>query len=203
MGKNKTGGGKGTNQYQVRGKCCIMPVVPNAGSLAEQAASPLRRRCGEVWGSNCRTMVTGPDWSHFNHPSPRRRFTLAGDPDCAPAIIKLLSVDENTAIRSAVAANPGADDEVLARLSQDPLKLIRARVAGNPSTDPDVLDRLSVDWEHMWTRKRVADHPNTRPETLARLLVDPEPEVREAARQNPNLPEHLRVLSSTLGYLSR
>ena len=69
-------GGKGTNQFGVKGTAA--QAAPNAAvrpsadarilpdftpAMPEQSRSA-RRRCGEVWGTSCRAWVYGPTWKH-------------------------------------------------------------------------------------------------------------------------------------------
>ncbi len=63
----KTGGGTGTNQYQIRGSSRAADMaIPPVAHLMDQAAGP-QVRCGQVWGTGCNARVAAPTWRHGTH----------------------------------------------------------------------------------------------------------------------------------------
>ncbi len=194
----KTGGGPGTNQYQVRGRTKRAPAAPTGTLIDQVSAAPLRRPCGEVWNSKCKKLVTGPDWSHGNHPTVRRQQAVAQDPSTDPELLAVLSRSTSTSVRARVARNTSADSATQERLSRDDNAWIQMEIADNPMADPQVLERLSQS-EFDPVRNAVASNHRTNPGTLARLVTDPSADVRHSALYNPFLPEHLRALGSILG----
>lgn len=219
MGVGRAVGGRGTNQYQVRGYARTPAPMPTVG-LYTTPPEVGRRRCGEVWGTRCGAWVVGPDWSHGRHPSLQSKEAVAKSPSALPDVLTRLAADEDGDVRQGVAENPSAPPEVLAGLAMDKNRWVRGRVAdnhstppealvrlaedenedvhysvaGNPSTPAEVLVRLAED-ETPRVRYQVAENPNTPAEALFGLaLDDADREVREVACNNPNLPEHMRAM---------
>lgn len=67
---------------------------------------------------------------------------------------------------------------------------VRWLLANNPNTPPQVLDSIIAS-NHLGLIRRVAEHPRLSMPTLETLCSHADPEVREAASENPNLPPSL------------
>lgn len=67
----KTGGGPGTNQYQVRGESKGRGAgqidIGSVDQLVTEPLPPDSRYCKDVWGTQCSVIVGPPDWSHEGH----------------------------------------------------------------------------------------------------------------------------------------
>lgn len=165
-GRGGTGGGRGTNQYQVRGHAKIPAPAP----IVTLASPPEtnRRRCGEVWGTKCRIWIGAPSWSHGEHPSTTAMLATTQSSSTSAEILTLLAGDESWNVRY--------------------------WVAQNLSTPPEVLARLAGD-EKQAVRLEVARHLDTPVEALFDLALDENRYVREAAHNNPNLPEPMRAIA--------
>jgi len=221
MNRGKTGGGIGTNQYQVRGRAKNQSnkVLSPNGITAVFVGNDVRRRCGEVWGTKCQVWVAPPGYTHSVHPSKGARERYAGradadprvlewlsrdqavevrggvaeNPNTSPAVLDTLARDKDAWVRRMVAGNPNASPGLLDSLARDEDGGIRYRVAGNPNTSPGVLDRLSRD-QAGGVRQRVAGNPNTGLDILKRLASDKDQQVVEAMLSNPNLPDTVRAI---------
>lgn len=77
----KTGGGKGTNQYQTRGVAKgKKPAAPMP--TLELASGKAGRICGEVWGTDCQVQVLAPHWSHAKHGMYGPHSKVIQNPNC-------------------------------------------------------------------------------------------------------------------------
>ena len=120
----KTGGGRGTNQYQVQGV-----------SQARYQDTAVLDDLGMAAG--------GDGWVVQDEPDVR--WAIATDPHTAPDALAALAGDRYTRVRDAVARNPSTPREVLVRFAGDENTAIRLGVADNPSTPPEVQDMLACD----------------------------------------------------------
>jgi len=154
----------GSNQYRIREGDA---VPPPAGDLVGQVAPPVRRRCEEMWGTNCRAWVRAPSWSHGRH-----------------------GIDGGYEI---AALNPGCPSKLLRRMAGVIDSYVRCAVGGNPNTPADTLAQLAQDAEAI-VRRAVASNRGTPPKILVVLLADRQVLVRRAAVKNPHLPEEYRSL---------
>jgi hypothetical protein len=123
----------GSNQHRTRWG----PDLPAPDrDLELPEGPPERRRCGEVWSSNCSAWVSPPDYSHGEHSSPEARWARARDPDCPPRVLAALAKDPDWWVRLAVAGNPKCPPAVLGRLARDPRESVRRATRANPACPP-------------------------------------------------------------------
>jgi len=223
MGVRKTGGGVGTNQYAVRGRAKIITTdildTPSVSTALVNDTGTDRRRCGEVWGTNCQAWVSPPEYAHYDHPghSAKRDYIRRADPDpiilaglardqvpwvrrmvaespnISPGLLDLLSRDKDRWVRRGTAMNPNASPGLLDTLARDQEAWVRGGVAMNPKTSPGLLDTLARD-EDILVRSGVAGNPYASPDTLKRLVFGKDQQVVEAALSNPSLPDTVRAI---------
>ena len=144
----KTGGGTGTNQYQVRGSSTAGQRGRSTTSSADAMLSAGYRRCGEVWGTKCPKLVSHPNWSHDKHPSTRSKRYVANDRSTSPVLLQDLAHDEDWEVRWAVAGNPNTPPDILDMLADD--SRMGISLVYNKNTRQDTLQRL-LPW--------LGDHP--------------------------------------------
>jgi len=149
----------GSNQHRTRWGPDL--PVPDRGQVVPEEP-PERRRCGEVWGTECRAWVQPPDYSHGEHPSLGARWARARDPACPPGVLAALAEDPALGVRWEVAGNPACPPGALAALAQDPDERVRGEVAGNPACPSGALQLLVRD-PHEDVRTRARAHPNCPP----------------------------------------
>jgi hypothetical protein len=132
-------GGKGTNQYQVRGaskQTLPVPVAPQAAlydQLADVPSLPAATRqftSAEALVSNPATpasllyiMAHAREW--------RIRYQLANHPNLPEPVFPILANDGSPMVRSAIAARLDAPAEVLFKLASDPDERVRDAVRRN------------------------------------------------------------------------
>jgi len=179
----------GSNQYKQRAGSVLAPV----GDLVGQVGSSDRRRCGDVWGTECQVWVWAPAWSHGKHGLDGDRLVAANNIICLPVALALLAQDAESDVRAVVATNPSVPSYVVDRLAVDENVWVRSLVASNPDTPMVTLALLAGD-EDQSVRWQVANHPNIPPEVLAQLLADADMGVRQSVLDNPNLPDEYRLL---------
>jgi len=180
----------GSNQYRQRTGSELAPV---GGDLVGQVGAPARRRCGDVWGTDCQAWVQAPSWSHGRHGLGGDRLAAADNITCSPMALEMLAGDEYRQVRASVGGNPSTPPVALAQLAGDEDWLVRWEVGANPSTPPQVLTQLALD-EYRQVRASVGANPSTPPEALAQLLADADIGVRQSVLDNPRLPEEYRLL---------
>ena len=124
-------------------------------------------------------------WQLSVDPKERVRETVAKH--STRGLLAVLSSDNRTDVRSAVASNPNAGTDLLRRLSSDTSQQVRSGVASNPAVDADVLSLLSSDdaWQ---VRRSAARHPAATIDMLHRLAFDSDDAVRSEVVQNPSTP---------------
>ena len=138
----KTGGGTGTNQYQVRGSSSAGQRGHSATPSADAMLSAGYRRCGEVWGTECPKLVSYPNWSHDKHPSTRSKENIAKSQSTPSIMLQDLAHDEDWKVRWAVAGNPNTPPDILDMLADDDRYGVSSRLVYNGSVRQDTLQRL-------------------------------------------------------------
>lgn len=127
------------------------------------------------------------------------RQSVAMNPGTPPEILARLAENVDWEMQSALARNPNVPPETLAKLANHTYWAARWFVAKNPSTPPETLARLAED-KAAEVREMVARNERTTPEALTNLaLNDEDPRPREAAYENPSLPEHIRAIIALAG----
>jgi len=174
----------GSNQYRKRsGQVGVAaPFLKSPVSTVDTG----RRRCGEVWGSDCQEWVTPPHYTHASHPLPMDRRDRALDPNLPSELLsRFVRADEQT--RQWVAQNVNVTVQDLSILAEDKSPYVRAAVAAHNRIPVEDLVKLAedADWR---VRKVVAANPNTPATVLARLTVDKNAMVRSIISQNPHTP---------------
>lgn len=164
----KTGGGVGSNQYGRRGTSHATSKKPLRNADAMYAMG--YERCGSVWLTRCQVWVSGPDWSHGEHPGiESRKFVATSRSPLHARFLGALSEDDNLEVRQGVAMNQSATPEILDKLADDPDLAIQRRVAENPSTSRRTLAKLAESQDGT-VLARVAMNPRTSSETRRLLL---------------------------------
>ena len=169
--QTRTGGGTGTNQYQLRGRSS--PGAP----LLTQIYSEWRYTPPERWASLLRDL---PE---------EDRQEMARQPQCPPAVLASLARDQYWTIPYAVACNPAAPAATLRRLANshsDPHRL--ESIARNPSCPRDVQFKF-LGWGTPELLRALAGNPGCDPRVLSDIIqlntADP---ALVAALQHPRLP---------------
>jgi hypothetical protein len=185
----------GSNQYVSRN----LANVPVAELDLMAQTQPLRRqRCGDVWGTRCRSWVQPPQFSHGRHGvhhEDTSYWQVPPDlgPNCPPEVLTHLASGGHQMLRQEAARHHRCPPATLAQLAVDPRPQVRLAVSYNINCPPYLLDQLGKDSE--WAvRVAVAGHHNCPPDTLVRMLADESPEVRIVARHNDSLPDEYRSL---------
>lgn len=120
----------GSNQYKRRVGSALISA---AGDLVGHVESPFRRRCGEVWGTDCRAWVYAPTWTHWRHGRMSDRLAAVDNPGCSPEVLVQLAEDEIWLVRVRVAGHPNTPAETLVLLSVDTDRRVLVAVLGNPN----------------------------------------------------------------------
>jgi len=149
----------------------------------------------------------------------RVRASVALNAHTPAVVLARLAMHEDVQTLSSVAANPNTPAEVLSQLAQVVHDPVRRSVASNPRSPAKALTLLAKD-ETLWVRRVVTAHLNTPAKTLTllakdkestvrfivatrpdapiaaliKLIGDTDPRVSAAARNNPNLPTHIRAI---------
>lgn len=187
-------GGVGSNQYGRRG--VSVAASGSASRVLPLAPSVPTRRCGEVWGTKCKTWVYGPDWSHGKHPSEGSVMHILYSPGVSPDVrlnaLNILASNDDDSIRVRVATHTDTPPEILAKLIEDEYGEVRRAAAMNPNTPVHAL--LSGPEDHH-LMAGLARNPRTSPEVLtdiARLGI-----CSRGLIENPSTPpEALALLVS-------
>jgi len=98
----------GSNQYRQRAGSELATAVVD---LMSQAGPSDRRRCGVIWGTDCRRWVRSPTWSHGDHGINGNRQTAANNPNCPPGALAQLASDGYWLVRWEVAGNPNTHQQ--------------------------------------------------------------------------------------------
>ena len=177
----KTGGGIGSNQYQVRGTAVQRTPRPDPQTdLMQQAGAASALTCGQVWGTKCKHMVQPPLYSHGNHPNkvervgpdaPASAVAALADPDgpvwavhaalnspqCpAEALHRAMTspkVVSNPGLVGAVAAHRNTPSDVLVAIANSNYTWAAASAIANPSINYD-----QIDLDQLLRRPMVADY---------------------------------------------
>ncbi len=108
-----------------------------------------------------------------------------------PAILRVLSIDDDPSIRARVAANPNTPAELLPQLELDDVQAVRIALAHNPHVSAELLAHMARDysWSAMPMRQAIASHPNVSAATLELLAIDDAIQVRNTVARNPHTPK--------------
>lgn len=103
--------------------------------------------CGDVWHTDCLVPVSGPSWSHDDHPDTAAKLFAInmGVGEMYPQIARNLAGDQDFRVRAAIASVGPDDQKMMAQLATDPRWEVRASVARNDACGPDTLRRLVRD----------------------------------------------------------
>ncbi len=203
---SRTGGGIGTNQYQVRGTShradtSISPAV----DLMGQAGTP-EVRCGQVWGTACKAKVTGPNWRHGSHGG------TANNPSAAlPATVLryLWDTEQIDSLSNAALAKilrtqppPEISDRQLRNLVAPHLDAVPAHLLA----DGDMASKLisHIHWGQVRNTDNLqvlVEHPDPRVRmALAGYISGPHARVLvEKAIQDPQLRRYMLLGNKRLG----
>jgi hypothetical protein len=186
----------GSNQYSAR-RARSGLSRPTSDLLGQtenslDQAGPTSWRCGEIWGTGCRTRVKPPDFAHGAHPAAASKQQVAWESSTPPGVLESLASDLDVQVRLGVAWNRNTPPGVLENLAGDPDADVRYWVAWNSSAPLSVLESLARDPDEE-VRRGVAWNLSTPPGVLERLLQD-EPRVATVAAGNPNLPAATLVM---------
>ncbi len=99
--------------------------------------------------------------------------------------------------RESAAAGPGLPHDLAAQLVHDSKPAVRSSLAHNPNLPVELaIELMGTERSGMYpaATKELASNPKCPPEALAVALGHSHPEVRQAALNNPNLPEEYRAL---------
>ena len=122
----KTGGGRGTNQYQVQG---VSQASRQSTAVLDDLGAPPPEDDG--WADR--------------QDEQRALWAVARNPHTTPEILAALADAGYTRVSEAVARHPSTPPVVLVRLASDGNTTIRLGVADNPSTPPEIQDILACD----------------------------------------------------------
>lgn len=169
--------GRGSNQYQSKGRGTVAEQATRAGvahirdavelqsignafldteALREQAKSLGSKRSLDALIQRSSSDVS-------------QRIRVAGMKSCPPEVLEVLAEDGDSTVRGYVAANPSTPDHVLIRLSREPDRGVRRWVCRNPRTGP-------------WTETLAADDDKAVREQLARNVEIPVEIARQLAK---------------------
>ncbi len=107
------------------------------------------------------------------------KLTYAGNPLTPPAVLDILTMDEEWVVRRRLASHPGLSQSAFLILSRDPHPEVRMELALNPALPVGIGTALAKDREFL-VRVALARNRNLPPELARSLAVDPSPAVREA-----------------------
>jgi hypothetical protein len=190
----------GSNQYRTR----VSPAGASTDtSLLAQATNEQRRRCGEVWGTQCRVWVTEPDYSHDGHgvhSSGLDAHLRSMDEVGFRALADVLDVLPERTVW-AVAKNRRCPPEVLEQLDKSPIdSQTRVNILSNPRCPTHLLE-TAVEGVSIEFAMAAASNPNTPPQALHQAArynsraLSAAPEVLGRIVRNPQCPtKTLRML---------
>lgn len=171
-------------------------VVYMKGPIGRNPSTPVDLLAEIVLGSDSETVEEFIRYEHMP-PEVLRAVADRGDRWWATQsqntpvdVLRALSHDSDSLIRTGVGKNPSTPVDALENLLGDPEMEVRYGVAVNPAVPPSLLERLAGDADP-WVRKGVASNPDTAPQVLRRLAGDPDEGVREAVAANVNVPPDL------------
>lgn len=200
---NKTGGGRGTNQYQTRGHSvsqdhCLDVPHPNLMSQAEVGApAPVAQLPGRwrLWGRMWMWAFTRVLPTSTGHMA-----EIAKKID-NPWLLDRLAHDEHLEVAAGVALNMNLPAQTAQYLAGHDSDLIRSRVAMRHDLSAAVMDQLARD-EYSVVRGRIAQNVSAPSETLTYIVRnDPNSTNRQRALRNPACPPQLKALAAVQGAL--
>ena len=160
--------GVGSNQYQKR-----------PAAAGRQPSPPGARRCGALWGGRCQTWVSGPSWSHGNHPSTAatRRMLMGAEAlglsRLSPDIIAALAASPDPETRALlVRAMEKMTADQLRVWQHDPSPTVRAEVASRTDIPADVVSELLRDESSLVRRKLILNPYACVPESALQEMLD-------------------------------
>lgn len=109
-------------------------------------------------------------------------------------ILSQLAYDDDDDVRAAVAERTD-DPDLLAMYAKDSSPIVRSSIAER-TDDPDLLAKFYKD-HNVYIRYGLARNVNTDPEVLAKLANARDKDVREAALNNPSLPDSSKKAKSS------
>ena len=125
--------------------------------------------------------------------TPAVQQAVAGHRHCPPDVLDQLAATGIPQVRQAVASNPGCRLTTLRLLAQEADPDIAQAATFNPNCSVPILRSLAGH-RYSGVRCGVAQHHRTPIDMLIRLAQDEDPEVRQEARANPNLPDEYLAL---------
>ena len=229
-------GGVGSNQYQTKpgsGKPSLPgPVAAQPPQIDAKLAAYLEQhlptaldkrlmegkvRCGEVWGTRCKTLVGYPLLAHGKHPSPRSMHeTIAwGGRGRRESVIVLHSVFLllqtpdyywHRTMRS-LAFNENVPEYLLREIASWDNLEAKASLLENESLPPDIVDSLVRDLLEKYTERcanallggvgvlfrAMANNPNVWPSTLKFCIHRLGTWEQERLLAHPNMPVDILV----------
>ena len=97
--------------------------------------------------------------------------------------LEILVKDDESSVRSYVAANENTSKSLLEKLAGDKSEFVRDKIANNENTPVSVLQKLGED-QDSFVRGRVAENKNTPVSLLEKLEKDVSKDVSKKARKN-------------------
>ncbi len=157
---NKTGGGRGTNQYKVRGRTTkASPIVPSA-NLMGMAADASHQ--GAIPDLHARVLAAGVETQR----------KLAGDPTTPPGVLQTLVQVQDHEVDYQLALNDSTPPEALRTIKQRYQDTTYHRVIQpwrSRNAPGDVIAAEIDDHDRLSIYVDMVKHPNTTPETLAEI----------------------------------
>ncbi len=174
--RNKTGGGVGSNQYQVRGRSVAhdasgAPQVDLMAQMAPQGrpAATTSQRAEAMSLSAARACASNPNTggemlSALSHrpPYPEMPLRVATNPNCPPEVLAQLSTNCE-AVRCAVADHPNAPEKILKQWTwaEEPLRWLSESNLRRREDPARWLELLAAEREIPWQlRPRTQTGPN-------------------------------------------
>jgi hypothetical protein len=121
---------------------------------------------------------------------------LAQDPNTHLDTLLSIAEHPNSEIRSALAHNPNLPSEVLVKMfsHNDEFNSVRMHILKHPNFPPDQLAHIGTYHQAHHDLLAVASNPSTPPDVIFLLTRAEHPYVKEAALNNPSLPDHVRAM---------
>jgi hypothetical protein len=114
-----------------------------------------------------------------------------------PALSRLAD-DHDMYVRALAAANPHLPVRAMRRLYRDPEAMVRFGLAANRRCPPRILEQFHLQGED-FLDLHIARNPGCPAPLLEQLLRHHDPQVAQAAIDNPALPRYLRAFSQLAG----
>jgi len=100
----------GSNQYKKIPGIQNMSPTLDVNVINEDSH---KRRCGQVWGTECTEIVSAPSWGHADHPTPTDKKATAANTDDSEILAMLAGTNDSWEVRQEVAHNTHASGETL------------------------------------------------------------------------------------------